>query len=228
MAISEGILIEVRREKGGVAGILDCPRSIQPAPGQYLLAASNDPGETLPVPLFPASLPGLDLQLAPPLPATWLPGLQLSLRGPLGRGFNLPRGVTKLALAAFNVSPAVLTPLASLALQRGAAVAFYSTEPPLDLPMDVESLPLDLLPDALSWADALAAVLAPSALTAFRRACGLAIHQRFRQPAQALLLAPMPCGGTAECGICSIPTAHGWRLACKDGPVFNLNELDYS
>ena len=35
----------------------------------------------------------------------------------------------------------------------------------------------------------------------------------------------MPCGGAAECGICAVPFGRGWKLACKDGPVFELNPL---
>jgi hypothetical protein len=226
MATADGFLIEVRGEPGGTGGLLACPLSIQPKPGQYMLASSALQTEPLPVPLFPASMPGAELSLAPPIPDSWLPGARLSLRGPLGRGFDLPRGVEKLALAAFRTPPALLFPLARLALDRGAAVAFYSDQPPAGLPLEVEILPLDMLADALAWADAIAAALHIAALAPFRRACGLAVHQRFRPHAQALLLAPMPCGGAAECGLCAVPTAHAIKLACKDGPVFDLNLLE--
>jgi NAD(P)H-flavin reductase len=40
-----------------------------------------------------------------------------------------------------------------------------------------------------------------------------------------LVVAPMPCGGLAECGVCAVTTRRGWKLACKDGPVFDLGEL---
>jgi hypothetical protein len=226
MASADGFLVEVRGEPGGTGGLLACPRGIQPNPGQYLLACSSVETEPLPVALFPASLPGTEIALAPPLPSAWMPGSRLILRGPLGRGFDLPRGVEKLALAAFHTPPALLFPLARLALDRGAAVAFYSALPPAGLPLEVEILPLDMLADALAWADALAAAFPIAALAAFRRACGLAVHQRFQPHAQALILTPLPCGGTAECGLCSVPTARGGKLACKDGPVFDLNLLE--
>jgi hypothetical protein len=226
MATAEGFLIEVRTEVGGTGGILACPRNIQPGPGQYLLAASVNPNEILPANLFPASLPGADIALAPPLPAFWLPGTRLHLRGPLGHGFNLPRGVEKVVLAAFHAPPALLFPLAHQALDRGIAVAFYSAEPPAGLPLDVEVLPLEMLTDALSWADFLATAFPPSALVPFRRACGLGVHRHFPLIAQALLLTPMPCGGTGECRLCSVETQRGLKLACKDGPVFDLNQLE--
>jgi hypothetical protein len=48
---------------------------------------------------------------------------------------------------------------------------------------------------------------------------------RFRFEAQALVITPMPCGGIAECGVCAVTARRGWKLACKDGPVFDLTEL---
>jgi len=43
--------------------------------------------------------------------------------------------------------------------------------------------------------------------------------------AQVLVVTPMPCGGLAECGVCAFTTRRGWKMACKDGPVFDLSEL---
>jgi NAD(P)H-flavin reductase len=42
-----------------------------------------------------------------------------------------------------------------------------------------------------------------------------------------LILAPMPCAGLAECGACAVPARSGWKLACLDGPVFDLRALDW-
>jgi NAD(P)H-flavin reductase len=50
--------------------------------------------------------------------------------------------------------------------------------------------------------------------------------QKIPCPAQALFYSPMPCGGAADCGVCALRTRHGVKLVCKDGPVFNLEELD--
>jgi NAD(P)H-flavin reductase len=35
----------------------------------------------------------------------------------------------------------------------------------------------------------------------------------------------MPCGGVADCGACAVETRLGWKLACEDGPVFDLIDL---
>ncbi len=229
MALARGILSEVRElslEPGGASGRLACARTLQPAPGQYLLAASRNPAEVLPFPLFPASLPDEEMELASPLPAGWNAGMELALRGPLGNGFHLPRTLQRLALAALDCTPALLRPLAQQALAQGAAVTLHCSHPPSNLPSAIEILPLDQLCETLAWADCLAGAFPPGALNAFRRAAGLRIHQRAHIPAQVLLLTPLTCGNSAGCGLCAVPTPRGWKLACADGPVFDLNLLE--
>ena len=223
MAVGEGIISEIRET--GEASLV-CPRALQPGPGQYLLASCPDLFEAIAHPLFPASLTGDELALAPPLPAGWSVGTRLHLRGPLGRGFVLPHSARTVALAAYNGSPLPLIPLAQLAVRQNAAVTLFCASAPEDLPQAVEVLPLDLLSETLSWADTLAAVFPLSDLAAFRRLAGIKIHHRFPCTALALVLTGMPCAGLADCGVCAIPLPRGWKLACVDGPVFNLNELE--
>jgi dihydroorotate dehydrogenase electron transfer subunit len=43
--------------------------------------------------------------------------------------------------------------------------------------------------------------------------------------AQILIHTPVPCGGVAECGVCAVTSKSGWKLACRDGPVFDWREL---
>jgi len=227
MAHASGSLIELRLSPAGLSGRIECPANLQPAPGQYLLASSPDPTEPLPVPLFPAGLPeGAELPIAPPLPAHWTTGAPLQLRGPLGHGFSPPTTTRRFALAALDAPPELLFPLCQHAIRQGASVAFYTAAPPSCLPPEVEISPLELLPDALAWTDYLAAVFPRDCLPAFRRLAGLGVFDRFAIPAQALLLAPMPCGGLAECGVCAVRTTRGWQHVCSDGPVFDLNFLE--
>lgn len=226
MPTAWGKLLEIRQEAGGLSGTLACPPGMHPAPGQYLLASSLSPHEAAPTPLFPASLPGGDLLVAPPLPAHWIVGQALHLRGPLGRGFDLPAEARRVALYADQASPAALLPIAAQALERGAAVALYAKSAPAHLPADIEILPPDLLPETLAWADYLAVNLPLGRLAALRRALTIHSRQPTRCRVQALLVAPMPCGGLSECGACAVLTRSGWRHACKDGPVFDLHELE--
>ena len=226
MGIGEGIISEIRDEGGARKAGLACPRALQPEPGQYLLASCPDLAEATAHPLFPASLPGDELSIAPPLPPGWTAGTRLHLRGPLGHGFLLPHSARMVALAAFNCSPLPLIPLAQLAIAQGAAVTLFCASAPEDLPQAVEVLPLDLLAETLSWADTLAAVFPLPDLAAFRRLAGIKIHHLFPCTALALLLTAMPCAGLADCAVCAVPMPRGWKLACVDGPVFNLNELE--
>jgi Leu/Phe-tRNA-protein transferase len=52
------------------------------------------------------------------------------------------------------------------------------------------------------------------------------VVKTFPCPGQALIHTAMPCAGIAECGACAVRTRKSWRLACKDGPVFDISELE--
>jgi len=231
-------LLEVRLEQGGgMSGRIDCPPGLRPAPGQYLLAyaAAAGGGEALPTALFSARLPGIArggavaagvLELAPPLPPTWTAGTRLNVHGPLGHGFSLPATARRVALVGLTAAPHRLLPLAEQALLQGAAVALYTRHVPGGLPPEVEALSLEALGEALDWADFMAIDLLPGALPGLKRRFGLSPHTLLPLPAQVLVQVPMPCGGVGECGLCAVDQKRGWKLACKDGPVFAWNELD--
>jgi NAD(P)H-flavin reductase len=240
----EVTLVEVRLEKGGTGGRMECPPGLRPAPGQYLLAHAVGHDEALPATLFAARTASLSLsgdvaagalELAPPLPPGWTAGTRLSVRGPLGRGFSLPVSARQVALVGLDVPPYRLLPLADLALAQGAAVALYTQSVrsvPDGLPPEVEVLPLEALHDVVGWADYVAFDLAPGAISGIKQRFGLMPHTPLPMAAQVLVRVPMPCGGIAECGLCAVQTnarsgtRRGWKLACKEGPVFDLNDLE--
>lgn len=243
-----GRLTEIWLENGQVAGQIACPPQGLTAPGQYLLAQLADgQREALPAALFPSLVGEGSFNLAPPLPPGWQPGLELNLRGPLGRGFQLPVYVRHVALAVLDASPARLLPLAAQALAAGNEVTLFcdlAGQDLADLPPEVEVDALAAFPAALPWADAAFFDLPVTALTGLRARLGLKAGERISCPAQALVLAPMPCAGLADCGACAValrigsPGAHGgyrsrgshrpaWALACKDGPVFDLDALEW-
>lgn len=206
-------------------GIVSCPPALHPTPGQYWLAHAPALSEPLPTPLFAARILAEGLLLAPPLPPEWASGTELVVRGPLGKGFHLPLMARAVALAALGAVPHRLLPLMDVALQQGASVALYTAVVPRGLPDEVEILPLDLLPEARAWADYLALDLPLPRLPDLPHLLGLRSFERVSCTAQALVQTAMPCGGLAECGICAVPYAHSYKLACKDGPVFDLNPL---
>jgi len=231
-------LTEIQMQaEGQLAAWIDCPPSAIPAAGQYMLAyAPGDPLAVLGVPLFRGGAAGRietkarGFLAAPPLPAAWALGTSLVLRGPLGRGFSLDG--QRLALAAFGETVTRLLPLAEEALQRSDAVTLYTNAPLPALTASIEIYPLGSLPEALTWADCLAMDLPLEALAGLRASLGLKKGDPLMLPAQALVFTPMPCGGLAECGACALPMHHSsgqrrYLLACKDGPVFNLDDLEW-
>lgn len=226
MAMGIGTIIELRLEPDGLSAQIACPSNLHPAPGQYLAASSPSSTDPLPVVLYPIGKTGDDLMVAAPLAADWHAGMNLSLRGPLGRGFNMPVSARRVALTAFDKPPSRLLPLADQALRQGASVAVYAGRTPAGLPPEVEVLPVDLLPEAPTWADFMALDVDAASLPGLRSLLGLKPYQRPPCTIQALIAAPMPCTGLAECGVCAVATRSGWMLACSDGPVFDFNELE--
>jgi hypothetical protein len=214
------------------SGTVHCPSSIVPAPGQYLLAqAPADPLTFLPVPLFFAHAAPNGFRCAPALPDSWQPGMVLRLRGPLGHGFTLPRELRRLGLLALGETPLRLLALADLVLRQGGDAALLSTAPLAAhhaLPAALEIFPPDDIAGLLAWANFLAVDLSPADLPGLRARLKLPSGARLSIPAQALVHTAMPCGGSAECGACAVGLRRrAYALACKDGPVFDLNELEW-
>jgi Iron-sulfur cluster binding domain of dihydroorotate dehydrogenase B len=222
-------LTEIQVETGGrLAAWIDCPQTAIPAAGQYTLAcASGDLTAALGTTLFRSQVSEGGFLAAPPIPPSWGLGTSLVLRGPLGRGFSLDG--QRLALAALGDTVSRLLPLADEALQRGDAVTLFTGAPLPALPASIEVYPLSSLPEAHGWADCLAVDLPLEALPALRRSLALSRGERLAFPAQALIYTSMPCAGLAECGVCAVPVRgqRRYRLACKDGPVFDLEDLDW-
>ncbi len=225
MAIGTGRIIELRLEEDGLSGKITCPAALRPSPGQYLAASGARPDEAFPTILFPSQINQGEITIAAPLPEHWKLGMELALRGPLGKGFQMPPMTRRLALANFEGSPDRLLPLAYQALTQRAAVTLYARRAPAGLPVEVEILPLELLPEALQWSDFLALEISLSGVPLLREHLGLAPHQRAGCSAQVLVDLPMPCCGLSECGVCAVHTRDGWVMGCTEGPVFDLTQL---
>ncbi|HEY2979665.1 MAG TPA: hypothetical protein VGJ22_00670, partial [Anaerolineales bacterium] len=99
-----------------------------------------------------------------------------------------------------------------------------------DLPDEVEVQPMRAMNAVLSWADYVAADVGRESLSTLA-----AVYESgFKGDAQVLVRTPMPCAGLADCGVCALTVVRGfapgaaYKLACKDGPVFDLAELAFS
>jgi NAD(P)H-flavin reductase len=214
--------------QGLFAGIA-CPRAAIPHPGQYTLAFNEE--NVLGAPLFYAGAAADGFRCAPSVPAEWKPGTPLTLYGPLGNRFRIPAGTTRLALIAIGESPARLLPLATGTLTTGA-VALFTNAPLPQLPSALEAYPLDELPDALAWANFLAIDTPVERLQELRERLVDYDNNASIVPGQILVHTAMPCAGIGACGVCAIQTGRSlrtrqsaWKLACQDGPVFDLQDL---
>jgi NAD(P)H-flavin reductase len=228
MRLHSGKIREVILQAGGeIAAWISCPVAAVPAPGRYMMAwAPDDLEAPLATPLFAGEILTDGFVTACELPKHWYPGQELRLRGPLGGGFHPPQTLHRLALAGLGRTANRLLPLAADALQRGAAVALFSDSPLPPLPPAIETHPLEALRESLDWPDYLAVDLPASLLIRLAEVLGLNHdHLRLNCEAEALVMTQMPCGGLGECGVCSLEVAGRPRLACKDGPVFRLNDL---
>ena len=202
-----------------------CPPELIPAPGQYLLAHADGSDAPLPVSVF-SSIPAPGgFRSAPHLPSSWKPGKSIILRGPIGHGFSLPVPSRKIALVAFDDSPARLQGLIPLALKQNAEIVLVGSFDSMDLPEVVEIQPLKAMTEVLQWADYAALDSSRENLAKLRKLLEGSKQLTAKLEAQILVRAPMPCGALADCGVCSLALDRDWKMICKDGPVFPLREL---
>jgi NAD(P)H-flavin reductase len=222
MKNGEGLVFEIYLDS--CAQIL-CPPDLIPAPGQYILAHARGSDSPLAVPVFFSDSAPNGFRAAPYLPVEWRPGTQLDLRGPLGHGFSIPAFARKVALIAFDESPARLRGLIHIALKQDAEVVLVCDTLVDDLPEAVEVQPLQALMDIYRWADYAAFDAARENLHQLEEMLGKREQAKAPREAQVLVRAPMPCGALAECGVCALTIRHEWKMICKDGPVFELNSI---
>jgi hypothetical protein len=223
MHTGKGQVVELVLRDGLRQARLACQPTLIPAPGQYLLV-SGDMDFTLPDPVYRTdSMP--DGFLAAPAPGTWHAGMDLSLRGPFGRGFELPATARRVVLVPFAAASSRLQPLIPLALEQDAAVVLVSDRGGEHLPDAVEVQPRAELGEILSWADWIAFDIEREELPELRALLGKADQFQALKDASIFVHTPVPCGGAAECGVCAVVTKSGWRMACKDGPVFRWGEI---
>jgi hypothetical protein len=222
-----GRVSEIRLEVGGQWEIcILCPGDAVPAPGQYLLASdSTDRRAMLGTPVFISEETSRGIWVSPLFPVPWGPGTRLDLEGPFGHGFSLPRNTQRLGMVATGETISRLKPLMTSLEERQTSVTLFTDLKIPRLPEVVEVSPLATLKTALDWPDFLAVDVPLNQLGELRGVLGVGNEARSPCPTQVLITAPMPCSGLAQCGACAVQTRRGWRLACEDGPVFELSSL---
>ncbi len=214
------------------------------APGTFVLA---DLGGFLREPLFPAHLTPQSFDVLVPSThpgAALRPGARVDLLGPLGCGFVVPPTTRRLLLVARAMRLPPLLPLAlpeqgrlrSIALLVGAESA-AELYPLRHLPpaAEVHIVTADgsagrqgslgeLFREMVGWADQVCIAEDPAGFPALAEIVRERRVSPVRGFAQALVAPAFACG-VGACRGCAVSTGRGFRLACTDGPVFDLLEL---
>ena len=199
------------------------------APGQFGIArftSCSDP--YLSKTLFPVEIGNkgfvIELGTKDPFLRFLYPGEYVSMLGPVGRIAPLLPYATNVLLVGGS-QPQILLPLAAQALERSSEVTLLLTEPypveVLDPQIEVRSgvLP-QILDDFSGWAHQM--------FIQSHDALPTDLHHKAQHCAEevyALISTPMPCG-TGACHACAIHLHRGWRLGCRDGPIFKLADLE--
>jgi len=176
-------------------------------------------------------------------------GAELDVLGPLGRAFTIDPSARRLAMVGGGYGVAPLVALATEAIGRGcevvllvgAATADY-VFPADELPTDVEygvatvdgslghhGFVTELLPRYLDWSDAVYACGPTPMLEAVARitrpaAFGVAGAMRSQKPVQLAMEQRMGCA-MGVCLGCVVMTKNGYQRVCRDGPVFQADEM---
>jgi len=164
-------------------------------------------------------------------------GEEIDLFGPLGRGFSLMPASKNLLLGAGGIGIAPIAFLAQEAVKQkhqvklllGAATAsqLYPTRllpPEIELVTATEdgsagekSTLTDIIPDHTDRADQ---VFACGPIPMYRAMAG----KKYKKSVQVSLGMRMGCG-LGVCYGCTVRTKNGLKQVCKDGPVFELEDI---
>jgi dihydroorotate dehydrogenase electron transfer subunit len=227
---------------------LRAPSLSQAVPGQFLHIRTTDDWDPLlrrPISLFRifadgASILVRDVGRGSGKISRAPVGSRLDCIGPLGQGFQAVPGANRLLMVGGGYGVAPLVGLAERLLPAGAEVTLLlgaataaHVFPAVHLPPAIEyhtstddgtqghhGLVTELIPRFLHWADAVYACGPTAMLEAVAAACA----SRPRLPVAVAMEQQMGCA-MGVCLACVIPTKHGNRRVCRDGPVFPASEV---
>jgi dihydroorotate dehydrogenase electron transfer subunit len=176
-------------------------------------------------------------------------GVELDVLGPLGRPFTIDPSARRLAMVGGGYGVAPLVALATEALGRGCEVVLMVGAATADfvfpadkLPPEVEysvatvdgslghhGLVTELLQRYLEWSDAVYACGPTPMLEAVARltrpaSFGVAGAMRSRKPVELAMEQHMGCA-MGVCLGCVVMTKKGYQRVCRDGPVFQADEM---
>lgn len=221
-------------------------------PGQFTMVACDDGGASgrhllrRPLSIHRTDKQSLAFLFAVVGPGTeWLsrrkPGESVDILGPAGNGFSIEPGSRRLLLAAGGIGIAPLCFLAQEALKKDLSVRILAGArtarqlcPPQLIPSGCEimtvtedgtagekGLVTGLLEKNADWAEQVF-ICGPAPM--FKAIASQFQPSLKRIPVQVSLEVRMGCG-TGICYACSIKTTGGMKQVCRDGPVFDMEEV---
>ena len=166
---------------------------------------------------------------------------KIDLLGPLGNGFFVLPTSRKLLLAAGGIGIAPLGFLAQESVNQGHSVRLLMGAPAASqlyprhlLPPEIELITAtedgsagkkgrltDILPDFTGWADQ---VFACGPMSMYKAMATQSQKHLKAKPVQVSLEMRMGCG-LGVCYGCTVKTKNGLKQVCKDGPVFELEDI---
>jgi len=163
-------------------------------------------------------------------------GDKLDLLGPLGNGFNVSPNAKKLLMIAGGIGIAPLVFLAEAAAKKGLSVTLLYGAPTAaqlyphptkaelvtateDGSVGRKGLITDFLPEYLDSADQ---IFACGPLLMYRAMARM--PELKNKSVQISLEVRMGCG-VGVCYGCTVKAKNGLKQVCKDGPVFELNDI---
>lgn len=175
----------------------------------------------------------------------WLSSLRegdrIDILGPLGRGFSLNAAAKNLLLVAGGMGIAPLAFLAQEALSQGHSITLLlgASSAPLLYPQSFlhsgvhlevatedgtsgsKGLVTDILPAFIDWADQIFAC-GPHGM--YRTMAAQGYEALKGKSVQLSLEMRMGCG-LGACYGCTVKTRQGPKQACREGPVFELDDI---
>jgi dihydroorotate dehydrogenase electron transfer subunit len=160
-------------------------------------------------------------------------GDKLDILGPAGNGFSIDPDSHNLLLAAGGMGLAPLVYLAEYQIKKGYSVKLLAGAKTGGLLLAAKSIPAgveyqkgfvtSLLQKQSNWADQ---IFICGPLPMYQAIVKNSDILLARKPTQVSLETRMGCG-MGICYSCTIKTSQGLKQVCKDGPVFNLNDVDW-
>ena len=231
MKTHSALILQVSSRLGLQSLTLQVDGSLSFTPGQYLAAnLADDTLAVLPEILFIEKIGGHEVTICPGKLDGWHPGKTVIFRGPLGKGMDIPQFTKHLAIISLDVNPARVLSLTAYGLEKQMDVVMAGdwvadNAISADISPKIELALLSQMQELAQWADYLLLDVPHFRLGEIGKlvqSVPALVRPGF---AQVLVSADMPCAGIADCRICAVKTRRGYKLACHDGPVFQLSEL---